>query len=108
MANNTVRCTVESMHYSACGMVPGDYFEVTDDNLSLPDGQAFCYFAIASVVPYIYGKRDPETGQDWLDSKPLLACPDPPEALYMRLERVAGPTNGALDSATPHTGKDAS
>jgi uncharacterized repeat protein (TIGR04076 family) len=108
MASETVRCTVESMHYSACGMVPGDYFEVTGDNLSLPDGQAFCYFAIASVVPYINGKRDPETGEDWLDSKPLLACPDPPEALYMRLERVGHPTNGELDRYSDDFDKDAS
>ena len=108
MANNTVRCTVESMHYSACGMVPGDYFEVDGDNFSLPTGRPFCYFAIASVIPYINGKRDPETGEDWLDSKPLLACPDPPEALYMRLERIEHPTNGALATQTPDPGKDAS
>ena len=88
MTGRTIRCTVESMNYSACGMVPGDYFEVDEvGELSIPNNRPFCYFAIASVVPHLGGRLD-GTGEDWLDSKPLLACPDPPEALYMRLERV--------------------
>ena len=89
MTRRTIRCTVESMNYSACGMVPGDSFEVDGDGeLSIPNGRPFCYFAIASVVPHLNGRQDDDEGQSWLDSKPLLACPDPPEALYMRLERL--------------------
>jgi uncharacterized repeat protein (TIGR04076 family) len=80
-----IRCTVESMNYSACGMQIGDYFEVDERGLSVPDGHEFCWFAIASVVPLISGRiggGDP----DWLRRRPLVACPDPPEGLHMRLE----------------------
>jgi uncharacterized repeat protein (TIGR04076 family) len=81
-----VRCTVDSMNYSACAMKPGDYFEVdAGGELSMPDGQGFCYFAIASAVPHVTGYLG---GADWPSPPPLVACPDPPEALYLRLERV--------------------
>jgi uncharacterized repeat protein (TIGR04076 family) len=80
-----VRCTVEAMNYSACGMRVGDYFEVDGEGLTVPDGRPFCWFAIASVVPLLNGRLFDD---EWLDSKPLVACPDPPEALHMRLERL--------------------
>ena len=80
-----VRCTVEAMNYSACGMRVGDWFEVGPEGLAVPDGKPFCWFAIASVVALLSGRIDEE---GWLDGRPLVACPDPPEALHMRLERV--------------------
>lgn len=83
-----VRCTVESMNYSPCGLEPGDYFEVDDEGLSLPSGKPFCFFAIASVTPLLKGRLDSVSAEGWLASRPLLACPDPPEALYMRLEQI--------------------
>ena len=86
-----VRCTVTSMQYSACGMEVGDYFEVGEDGVSVPDGKAFCWFAIASVIPLLNGRFGAD-GDAWLASRPLVACPDPPEALHMRLERLADPT----------------
>lgn len=83
-----VRCTVESMNYSACGLVAGDHFDVIDGQLSLPTGRPFCYFAIANAIPLLSGRLDRPEGAEWLDSRPLIACPDPPEALYLRLERI--------------------
>jgi uncharacterized repeat protein (TIGR04076 family) len=83
-----VRCTVESMNYSPCGLEVGDYFEVDEEGLSLPPGKSFCFFAIASVTPLLKGRLDSAGAEDWLASRPLLACPDPPEALHMRLERI--------------------
>jgi uncharacterized repeat protein (TIGR04076 family) len=80
-----IRGTVESMNYSACGLRVGDRFEVSDGKLSLPAGQSFCFYALASIVPLLSG----HLGRDdaWLASQPLVACPDPPEALYIRLEQ---------------------
>lgn len=93
MSRRVIRCTVESMNYSACGLRVGDSFEVDEDGLVVNAADGFCYFAIASVLPLISG-RIGGGDDDWLDNRPLVACPDPPEALHMRLERVdrdAGP-----------------
>lgn len=82
-----VRCTVASMNYSACGLQPGDYFEVGPEGFTMPEGQQFCYFAVASVLPMINGRMDGASADEWLDREPMLQCPDPPEALWMRLHR---------------------
>lgn len=87
MSGTVIRCTVESMNYSACGLKVGDSFEVDEDGLLVNAEEGFCYFAIASVLPLLHGRVGIE-GDAWLDERPLVACPDPPEALHMRLERV--------------------
>ncbi|GAA2245467.1 TIGR04076 family protein [Herbiconiux moechotypicola] len=92
MSGRTVRCTVESMNYSACALKKGDWFEVDAEGLRMPDGQSFCAFAIASVLPLVNGRLGDDDPDEWLDSKPLLQCPDPPEALWMRLENVTEPS----------------
>jgi len=70
-----MRCTVTSMNYSACGLEIGDYFEVGPEGVSLPPGKHFCFYAIAAVAPML-GERE------------LVACPDPPENLIMRVEEL--------------------
>jgi uncharacterized repeat protein (TIGR04076 family) len=90
MPGRRVRCTVEAMNYSACGLEIGDWFEVGPEGLTLPDGKAFCFFAIASVAPMLNGRLDHPDTDAWLATRPLVACPDPPENLIMRLERVDG------------------
>ena len=87
-AGRRVRCTVESMNYSPCGMEVGDYFEVTREGLSLPEGKGFCFYAIASVAPLVNGRLDTPDVDAWLATRPRVACPDPPENLVMRLELV--------------------
>jgi uncharacterized repeat protein (TIGR04076 family) len=89
-AGRRVRCTVEAMNYSACGLQIGDWFEVGPEGLTLPEGKGFCFFAIASVVPLLNGRLDTPDVDAWLASRPLVACPDPPENLIMRLEPVDG------------------
>lgn len=77
----TVRCTVESFNYSACGLEVGDSFDVDERGLTVPDGKRFCYFAIASVVSVLGSGLD-------VTSRPLVACPDPPENLHLRLREL--------------------
>lgn len=96
MSGTVIRCTVESMNYSACGLEVGDSFEIDEDGLVVRAPEGFCYFAIASVLPLVSG-RIGGGGDAWLDQRPVVACPDPPEALHMRLERVERPAN-----ADPH------
>lgn len=100
----SVRCTVSQMNYSACGLAIGDWFEIGPDGVRLPEDGEFCWFAIASVLPIVAGRFGDDL-ETWLASEPLLACPDPPEGLLMRLERVqegrsTGRAANALDSTT--------
>lgn len=98
MNGRTVRCTVVAMNYSACGLEEGDWFEVDSEGLRMPDGQPFCAFAVTTVLPLLNGRLDGVDPDDWLDSRPLVQCPDPPEALRMRLEAVEPP---AADERRP-------
>lgn len=86
-----VRCVVESMNYSACGMVPGDAFEVDEDGLRITRGGGFCMFAIASVLPLLQGRIGTAGLEEWLATRPMVACPDPAESLRMRLEPLEEP-----------------
>ncbi len=81
-----VRCVVESMNYSACGHVPGDAFEVDQDGLRITQGQGFCFFAIAAVLPLLKGRISEADPEEWLAGRPVVMCPDPAESLRMRLE----------------------
>lgn len=75
------------MSYSPCGMQVGDAFEVSAEGLRITDGDGFCYNAIASALSLING-RFGDDRDTWLASRPLIACPDPPECLHMRLELI--------------------
>jgi uncharacterized repeat protein (TIGR04076 family) len=87
-----VRCTVEDMNYSACALEIGDYFELTPTGVTVPEGKRFCYFAIAAVIPAVLGHLDAETPDAYLGTYPLLACPDPPENLHMRVKPLTEET----------------
>lgn len=86
-----VRCVVESMNYSACGLVPGDAFEVDQDGLRITGGTGFCMFAIASVLPLLQGRIGEPGLEEWLAGRPMVTCPDPAESLRMRLEPLETP-----------------
>lgn len=74
---------------SVCGMNLGDYFEVRNsDQLSLPDGQPFCLWAIQAVLPLLPAKMRRLAPSDWLEQDSLACCPDPEEGLLMRIERT--------------------
>lgn len=87
-----VRCVVASMNYSACGLVPGDTFEVDHDGLRITRGRSFCMFAIASVLPLLQGRMGSADMDAWLAGRPIVTCPDPAESLRMRLEPLEDPS----------------
>lgn len=85
-----LRCVVDSMNYSACGHLPGDSFEVGPDGLRLGQDSGFCFFAVNAVLPVLLQRLGSADIEEWLASRPVVMCPDPPEALRMRVE--AAPT----------------
>lgn len=85
-----LRVTVDSIQgRSVCGLHVGDYFEVTHSNeLHIPDGQHFCIYALASILPLLPAKQRRLPASDWLENDTLVHCPDPEEGLVMRIERT--------------------
>lgn len=85
-----LKVTVDSIGgRSACGMVVGDWFALTDSaHLRLPDGKPFCVWALAAVLPFLAAKQRELPSGDWLAQDTLFCCPDPEERLVMRVERT--------------------
>lgn len=85
----TLRCTVDAMNYSACGHRIGDAFEVGPDGIRIDSANGgFCYFAVASIAPVLAARLESPELDDWLATEPVMMCPDPPEALRMRVVEV--------------------
>lgn len=85
-----LRVTVERIEgRSVCGMVVGDYFELTESSkLRIPAGKHFCIYALSSVLPLLAAKQRELAENDWLTYDSIAACPDVDERLIMRVERI--------------------
>jgi TIGR04076 family protein len=85
-----LRITVDRIEgRSVCGLVVGDYFEVTESSrVRIPDGRHFCMFAIAAALPLLAAKQRKQPAGDWLEKDSQVMCPDPDERLVMRIERI--------------------
>lgn len=74
---------------SVCGLEVGDYIDVVRSNeMRLPEGKHFCMYAFAAVMPMIAAKQRDLPESDWMTKDSLVACPDPEEALIMRITRT--------------------
>ncbi len=74
---------------SVCGMAVGDHIDLVESaKLTLPDGQSFCVYALAAVLPFLAAKQRDIPPGDWLAQDSLFACPDPEERLIVRVERL--------------------
>lgn len=85
-----LRVTVDRIEgRRVCGMKPGDHFDLVASNeLRLPDGQHFCIYALAAVLPLLAAKQRQAPPGDWIEHDTEVCCPDPDERLIMRIERT--------------------
>ncbi len=85
-----LRVTVERIEgRSVCGLVVGDYFEVTESShIRIPPDHHFCIYALSAILPLLPAKQRKLDDADWLESETLVACPDPDERVIMRIERI--------------------
>jgi len=91
-----LRCVVESMNYSACGHVPGDAFELDEAGVRIDSSTGgFCFFAVSSLLPLLTERLGSDDVDEWLASRPMMMCPDPPEGLRIRVEALS--TNKETD-----------
>lgn len=98
-----LRVTIEAIRGTCtCNHAVGDYFELKGGQLSLPDGQSFCLYALQSAIPLLPAKQRPTHPNDWMSTDARVTCPDPLCGVILLIERIAKRTLRHSDvSAVP-------
>lgn len=90
-----------------CEHTVGQYFELKGGKLSLPPGQSFCLYALASALPLLPTKQRPLHPNDWMSTDTRIICPDPLCGVVMLIERIGERTLHHGDvSAVPLNASD--
>jgi uncharacterized repeat protein (TIGR04076 family) len=71
-----------------CNHPVGAYFEVSGENLSLPPGQTFPIYPLATLLPLIPAKQRSTHKNDWMSTDMDVACPDPHCGGIFRIKRI--------------------
>src|SRR3954467_3876875 len=71
-----------------CDHQVGQYFELKGGKLSLPPGQSFCLYALASTLPLLPARQRQLHPNDWMSTDARIVCPDPLCGVVMLIERV--------------------
>lgn len=71
-----------------CNHAPGDFFELSGENLTLPPGQSFPVYPLAALLPLLPAKQRETAATDWMTTDMEVACPDPLCGGRFRIERT--------------------
>ncbi|MDH3270989.1 MAG: TIGR04076 family protein [Gemmatimonadota bacterium] len=75
-----------------CNHRPGDYFELSGENLSFPPGQTFPLYPLAALLPLLPAKQRDTHPNDWMTTDMEVACPDPLCGARFRISRTGRST----------------
>ena len=75
-----------------CNHHPGDYFTLSGENLSFPQGQTFPLYPLAALLPILPAKQRMTDPNDWMTTDALVACPDPNCGALFRITRTGTTT----------------
>ncbi len=72
-----VKATVLKMGGKCPYHKKGDYIEVEDDLLTIPDGKKVCIWSLSSLLPFLSAvQRKHDEPSDWLSGVDYIQCPD--------------------------------
>ena len=71
-----------------CDHKPGDFFELSGENLSFPQGQTFPLYPLAALLPILPAKQRMTDPNDWMTTDTDIACPDPHCGALFRISRT--------------------
>ena len=71
-----------------CNHAAGDYFELSGENLTLPEGQSFPIYPLAALLPLLPAKQRETAASDWMTTDTDIACPDPNCGALFRIRRL--------------------
>jgi uncharacterized repeat protein (TIGR04076 family) len=60
-----------------CNHTAGDYFALSGENLTLPEGRPVSVYALAAILPLLPAKQRMTHENDWMTTDAEVACPDP-------------------------------
>ncbi len=83
---------VGSAEDMVCNHKVGDYFELSGENLSLPPGQSFPIYPLATLLPLLPAKQRETHPNDWMTTDTDIACPDPHCGGMFRITRTGKTT----------------
>ena len=79
---------VESRGRMICNHKIGDYFELSGEDISLPQGQTFPLYPLAALLPLLPAKQRETHHNDWMTTDTDVACPDPLCGAIFRITRT--------------------
>ena len=71
-----------------CNHQVGDSFELSGENLTLPQGQSFPLYPLAALLPLLPAKQRDTHLNDWMTTDTDIACPDPNCGALFRITRT--------------------
>ena len=71
-----------------CNHRPGDYFELSGEDLELPAGQSFPIYPLAALLSLLPAKQRETDPSDWMTTDAEVACPDPNCGARFRITRT--------------------
>ena len=83
---------IEGTSPMICNHKPGDYFELTGENLLFPPGQTFPLYPLAALLPLLPAKQRETHPNDWMTTDTDIACPDPNCGAIFRISRTGRST----------------
>ncbi|MFW9995201.1 MAG: TIGR04076 family protein [Candidatus Odinarchaeota archaeon] len=74
----------------SCGVhKTGDYFEIRDDALYIPEGKRVCTWSLSTLLPFLSAcQRQITDKKDWLPNVGEIHCPDPEGKVYWQIEKL--------------------
>jgi uncharacterized repeat protein (TIGR04076 family) len=66
----------------------GDYVEVEDDLLNVPDGKKVCLWSLSALLPVLSSvQRKHDESSDWLSDVDYIQCPDSSARAHGKLKK---------------------
>jgi len=80
-------------------MEAGDYFEVKDGKIIIPDKKGICMWALQSMMAFFPAKmREIDEENDWISHTERFSCPDPNGQVIFKISRIDPVTGKKVDA----------
>ncbi len=85
---------VETVHRDTnkslvCNHPVGSYFELSGENLTIPEDQSFPIYGLAALIAILPAKQRMNHRNDWMETDAYVACPDPNCGGAFRVRRIS-------------------
>ncbi len=70
-----------------CAHKVGDFLEVENDTIRIPNGKHVCIWSLSSLLPFLSARQRSSKGSaDWLFDVEYIHCPDPNGKVIWKIE----------------------